>query len=83
VTARIDAAIREANSSLTPDERVDAWRIWPAADFPRTHTMKIQRDPVREWVIRGPGDAGWDSQGTRYAPDDAPLIVGESRIAQA
>lgn len=51
LTARIDAAIREANSGLMADERVDGWRMWPEADFPRTHTMKIQRDPVREWVI--------------------------------
>jgi long-chain acyl-CoA synthetase len=51
MTARIDAAIRQANASLMADERVDGWRLWPEADFPRTHTMKIQRDPVREWVV--------------------------------
>ena len=51
LTARIDAAVRQANASLMADERVDGWRLWPEADFPRTHTMKIQRDPVREWVF--------------------------------
>jgi long-chain acyl-CoA synthetase len=54
--ARLDAAVRQANATLTADERVDAWRLWPDADFPRTHTMKIQRDPVRTWAV-GPGDA--------------------------
>ena len=52
----LDAAVRQANATLTADERVDAWRLWPDADFPRTHTMKIQRDPVRTWAV-GPGDA--------------------------
>jgi long-chain acyl-CoA synthetase len=52
VAARIDTLIRQANAALTADERVDGWRIWPEEDFPRTHTMKIQRDPVREWAIR-------------------------------
>jgi long-chain acyl-CoA synthetase len=57
LAARIDAAVRHANSSLIADERVDAWRLWPDADFPRTHTMKIQRDPVREWATGGRGPA--------------------------
>jgi long-chain acyl-CoA synthetase len=55
--ARIDAAIHQANANLLADERVDGWRLWPEADFPRTHTMKIQRDPVREWAIRGRANA--------------------------
>ena len=82
LTARIDAAIRHANSGLTPDERVDAWRMWPDADFPRTHTMKIQRDPVRDWVIRGP-DVAPDGRDARDARDDSPLAVGEGSVAQA
>jgi long-chain acyl-CoA synthetase len=53
LAARVDAAIRHANRSLTVHERVDGWHLWPEADFPRTHTMKIQRDPVREWATRG------------------------------
>ncbi|HUP82887.1 MAG TPA: AMP-binding protein [Candidatus Limnocylindria bacterium] len=62
IAARIDAAIREANGNLLADERVDGWRLWPEADFPRTHTMKIQRDPVRQWAIRG-------RDGAAVAPD--------------
>jgi long-chain acyl-CoA synthetase len=48
--ARIAAAVADANSRLTIHERIDSWRIWPEADFPRTHTLKIRRDPVREWA---------------------------------
>ncbi len=47
---RIDAAVRQANSRLTVHERIDAWRLWPDADFPRTHSQKIRRDPVRQWA---------------------------------
>jgi long-chain acyl-CoA synthetase len=51
--ARIDAAVRAANAKLTAHERVDGWRLWPEPDFPRTHTEKIRRDPVREWAVSG------------------------------
>lgn len=47
---RIDARVRSANASLAVHQRIDAWRLWPEADFPRTHTLKVRRDPVRQWV---------------------------------
>jgi long-chain acyl-CoA synthetase len=48
--ARIDAAIKAANARLGRNQRIAAWRAWPAEDFPRTHTLKIKRDPVRHWA---------------------------------
>jgi hypothetical protein len=30
---------------------VASWRLWPDADFPRTHTFKVQRDRVRSWAV--------------------------------
>jgi hypothetical protein len=24
--------------------------LWPGEDFPRTHTLKIKRDPIRRWA---------------------------------
>jgi long-chain acyl-CoA synthetase len=50
---RIDDMVRNANAKLTTHERVDAWRIWPEPDFPRTHSEKIRRDHVREWAATG------------------------------
>ena len=47
----MDAAVREANANLGPNQRIAAWRPWPDDDFPRTHTLKVRRDPVREWVV--------------------------------
>jgi long-chain acyl-CoA synthetase len=52
----VDAAVRAANSKLGPQQRIAAWRLWPEDDFPRTHTLKIRRDPVREWA-GGEGNA--------------------------
>ena len=46
----LDAALRAANASLGPQQRIAAWRLWPADDFPRTHTLKIRRDPIRAWA---------------------------------
>jgi long-chain acyl-CoA synthetase len=50
VRAEIDDAIRVANRTLAVHQRVAAWRLWPDADFPRTHTFKVQRDRVRAWA---------------------------------
>ena len=48
--ADITAAVKEANRSLGPNQRIQGWRLWPEADFPRTHTFKIRRDQVRAWA---------------------------------
>jgi hypothetical protein len=50
IRAEIDAAVKAANQTLAVHSRVAAWRLWPDADFPRTHTFKIQRDRVRTWA---------------------------------
>ncbi|HEY7524947.1 MAG TPA: AMP-binding protein [Candidatus Limnocylindrales bacterium] len=50
--SELDAAVREANATLGPNQRIAGWRAWPEPDFPRTHTLKVRRDPVREWVAR-------------------------------
>ena len=48
--AEIAASIKEANRSLGTNQRIEGWRLWPEADFPRTHTFKIKRDQVRRWA---------------------------------
>jgi long-chain acyl-CoA synthetase len=48
--ARLDAAVKAANATLGPNQRIAAWRLWPQQDFPRTHTLKIKRAPIRAWV---------------------------------
>lgn len=46
----IDDIVKTVNAELPPHSRIGSWRMWPEADFPRTHTFKIRRDAVREWV---------------------------------
>jgi len=50
VTAALDGAVRAANKSLGANQHIAGWRLWPAEDFPRTHTLKVKRDEVRAWV---------------------------------
>jgi long-chain acyl-CoA synthetase len=47
----IQVAVRRANSTLAPHQRVAASRVWPDDDFPRTHTYKVKRDVVRQWAV--------------------------------
>jgi long-chain acyl-CoA synthetase len=55
--SQIDAAVKEANAVLGPQQRIVGWRLWPGDDFPRTHTLKVKRDLVRAWVEEGSGAA--------------------------
>ncbi len=48
--AEIEAIVRAANADLAMHQRIAAWRLWPERDFPRTHTLKIRRNQVREWA---------------------------------
>jgi long-chain acyl-CoA synthetase len=50
VRATIEAAVKAANSKLAVHQRIAAWRLWPDADFPRTHTLKVRRDQIRAWA---------------------------------
>jgi long-chain acyl-CoA synthetase len=46
----LDAAVRAANATLGPNQRIAGWRLWPDEDFPRTHTYKIKRGQIAAWV---------------------------------
>jgi hypothetical protein len=54
---RIDAAVKAANATLGPQQRIVGWRLWPDEDFPRTHTLKVRRDPIRAWAADGKSGA--------------------------
>jgi long-chain acyl-CoA synthetase len=47
---RLDAAVKAANATLGPNQRIAGWRLWPDEDFPRTHTLKIKRSLIRDWI---------------------------------
>ena len=50
VRVDIDRIVAAANRDLSMHQRVVAWRLWPEPDFPRTHTLKIRRNEVRDWA---------------------------------
>jgi len=56
--AQIDAAVKAANAALGPNQRIQGWRLWPEADFPRTHTFKVKRDRVRTWATVDASSSG-------------------------
>ena len=53
VRDEIERIIGVANEELAAHQRIDGWRMWPERDFPRTHLLKVRRDPIREWARRG------------------------------
>ena len=71
VRRQIDAAVKAANGSLGPNQRIAGWRLWPEADFPRTHTFKVKRDRVRAWAAIERAAAG-DGRGARSRPGGRP-----------
>jgi long-chain acyl-CoA synthetase len=50
IRSRLDAAVKAANATLGPNQRIAGWRLWPEEDFPRTHTLKVKRPQVRAWA---------------------------------
>jgi long-chain acyl-CoA synthetase len=71
------AAVRAANGDLDARQQVMDFTIWPDADFPRTHTLKVRRPLVLAFLQ--------EQQLTASAPpagrdDSDPLL---SLIAQA
>lgn len=46
----IERIIKQVNADLSVHQRIDAWQLWPEPDFPRTHTLKVRRDAIREWA---------------------------------
>lgn len=47
-----EEAVRGANSSLSPHQRVRRWTVWSEPDFPRTATMKVRRNVVADAARR-------------------------------
>ncbi len=80
LSTEIDAAVKRANATLAQNQRVVAWRLWPDADFPRTHTLKVKRDRIRAWaVVEQPLPITGDGEPARDDPgpgETAPVGSG-------
>jgi long-chain acyl-CoA synthetase len=44
------AAVRSSNAVLADRQQIMAFSVWPEEDFPRTHTLKVRRPLVEEFV---------------------------------
>jgi long-chain acyl-CoA synthetase len=75
----VDAAVRTANAALGPQQRIVAWRLWPETDFPRTHTLKIRRDPIRAWAAGGATNGGASRGASGNATETAESTVSSGR----
>jgi len=64
------AAVKSANAKLDDRQQLFAWTIWPDEDFPRTHTLKVKRPVVQQFVT---DQAPVSSVATHVVSDD-PLI---------
>ena len=71
VRARLDAAVKAANATLGPNQRIAGWRLWPEEDFPRTHTLKIKRAQIARL-----GRVDATAAGRRPAPDRPSAQLG-------
>lgn len=46
----IDTIIKEANQRLESKQQIIYFEVWPYEDFPRTHTLKIDRNKVKAFA---------------------------------
>jgi len=64
------AAVKAANGKLDDRQQIFAWTIWPDEDFPRTHTLKVKRPLVQQFVT----DQAPVSAVASHVVSDDPLI---------
>jgi long-chain acyl-CoA synthetase len=83
---KAEEAVRQANRSLAPHQRITGHSLWPDPDFPRTHKLSVRRREVerlgsQQGSARDDGrlgfrttDAagGWPSAGGRSRPGGGP-----------
>ena len=62
-TDRAAEAVRETNEGLADHQRIHGYTVWPLDDFPRTHTLKVKKREVLDYLRgRSVGDGVAESQ---------------------
>ncbi|MGH9843413.1 MAG: AMP-binding protein, partial [Blastocatellia bacterium] len=81
--ADLEAAVRRANASLAPHQRIRRWRVWPESDFPRTTTTrKVIKRLVSEAVQSKPEDSVQKPRPANFLLQQIARIRGEEAAAQ-
>jgi long-subunit acyl-CoA synthetase (AMP-forming) len=75
--ATLADAVRRANATLADHQRLRDWMRWPDADLPRTHTLKVRRDPVVAWyrTVREQDGSSRTSTATQAADATTPWLT--------
>jgi long-chain acyl-CoA synthetase len=40
----------EVNRNLSEHQRIQDTSVWPLEDFPRTHTLKVKKREIVDWL---------------------------------
>jgi long-chain acyl-CoA synthetase len=73
-----EAIIRDANARLGAHQQIRGHTVWPDADFPRTHTLKVRKHEV---VTRLTALAGADGDAAPAADESGRIAhTGESDV---
>ena len=64
--------VQQSNAKLAEHQRVQGFTVWPFEDLPRTHTLKIKKHEVIEWLSSG------DSDVRSVSSDEATPVRNES-----
>lgn len=62
--------VEQVNRELEPHQAIREYSLWPEREFPRTRTLKIDRETVRQWRM------------ARAAPPEpeAGLVIGDAVV---
>ena len=63
--------VRAANKVLAAHQQIQGFTVWPEEDFPRTHTLKVRKPIVLEYIQR----QGTEPQGTPRTTPQAPAVA--------
>ena len=69
--------IASANSQLAEQQRIRGFTVWPEEDFPRTHTLKVKRPALIEFLMGKEVSA--PSRPAPEAPASPPAASGGRR----
>ena len=61
------AVVARANRELAEHQQIRGFTIWPEADFPRTHTLKVKKGVLVDALQRGTPDAAAAAAGAGRA----------------
>ena len=70
------AIVARANRELAEHQRIRGFTIWPEADFPRTHTLKVKKGVLVDALHSDPAKAPTAATGAGRAP---PAAAGDPK----